>query len=104
LLIPFFFVTSGMRFDLDALTGGADAMLKVPLFLALFLVVRGIPALLLYRDALAARDQLALAFFCATELPLVVAITTLAVDQATCTPRPRPDWSARRSSRRSSTR
>jgi Kef-type K+ transport system membrane component KefB len=81
LLIPFFFVTSGMGFDLDALTGSAEAVLKMLLFLGLFLVVRGTPALLLYRGVLAARDRLALAFFCATELPLVVAITTIAVDQ-----------------------
>jgi Kef-type K+ transport system membrane component KefB len=81
LLIPFFFVTSGMNFDLDALGESVEAALKVPLFLALFLVVRGTPALLLYRGVLAARDRLALAFFCATELPLVVAITTIAVDQ-----------------------
>ena len=52
LLIPFFFITSGMAFDLDALTESAGAMLKVPLFLGLFLVVRGTPALLLYRGAL----------------------------------------------------
>jgi Kef-type K+ transport system membrane component KefB len=81
LLIPFFFVTSGMNFDLDALGESVEAALKVPLFLALFLIVRGTPALLLYRGVLAARDRLALAFFCATELPLVVAITTVAVDQ-----------------------
>jgi Kef-type K+ transport system membrane component KefB len=81
LLIPFFFVTSGMEFDLDALTESAEALLKVPLFLALFLVVRGTPALLLYRGVLAARDRVALAFFCATQLPLVVAITTVAVEQ-----------------------
>ncbi|HEX6585877.1 MAG TPA: cation:proton antiporter [Solirubrobacterales bacterium] len=80
LLIPFFFVTSGMEFDLDALTSSAEAALKVPLFLALFLVVRGAPALLLYRGILAGRDRVALAFFCATELPLVVAITTVAID------------------------
>ena len=48
--------------------------------LGLFLVVRGTPALLLYRGTLAARDRVALAFFCATELPLVVAITTVAID------------------------
>jgi Kef-type K+ transport system membrane component KefB len=81
LLIPFFFVTSGMAFDLDALTGSTEAVLKMLLFLGLFLVVRGTPALLLYRGVLAARDRVALAFFCATELPLVVAITTIAVDQ-----------------------
>jgi Kef-type K+ transport system membrane component KefB len=80
LLIPFFFVTSGMNFDLDALTSSASGMLKLPLFLALFLVVRGTPALLLYRGALAARERMALAFFSATELPLVVAITTIATE------------------------
>ena len=36
--------------------------------------------MLLYRDILDGRDRAALAFFCATELPLVVAITTLAID------------------------
>jgi Kef-type K+ transport system membrane component KefB len=80
LLIPFFFVTSGMNFDLDALTGSAEAMLKLLLFLALFLVVRGTPALLLYRGVFGLRDRAALAFFSATELPLVVAITTIAVE------------------------
>jgi Kef-type K+ transport system membrane component KefB len=80
-LIPFFFVTSGIDFDLDSLLSSAGALLKVPLFLALFLIVRGAPALLLYRGVLAARERVALAFFSATELPLVVAITTIAVEQ-----------------------
>ena len=56
------------------------AMLKLLLFFGLFLVVRGAPALLLYRGVLDRRDRVALAFFSATELPLVVAITTLAVE------------------------
>jgi Kef-type K+ transport system membrane component KefB len=76
--IPFFFVTSGLKFDLDALGGH---LLEVPLFLALFFVVRGVPALLLYRRIFDKRDRGALAFFSATALPLVVAITTIAVDQ-----------------------
>jgi Kef-type K+ transport system membrane component KefB len=79
-LIPFFFITSGMKFDLDSLVGSASALLKVPLFLGLFLLVRGTPALLLYRGLLPARDRTALAFYSATELPLVVAITTLATE------------------------
>jgi Kef-type K+ transport system membrane component KefB len=79
-LIPFFFVTSGMAFDLDALFADLETMLKLPLFLALMLLVRGLPALLLYRAVLESRDRVALAFFMATELPLVVAITTIAVD------------------------
>jgi Kef-type K+ transport system membrane component KefB len=78
--IPFFFVTSGMKFDLHTLVSSAEALLKVPLFLGMFVLVRGVPALLLYRRAMAARDRTALALLCATELPLVVAITTLAVE------------------------
>jgi Kef-type K+ transport system membrane component KefB len=78
--IPFFFVTSGMKFDLDTLVSSAETLLKVPLFLAMFVLVRGVPALLLYRRAMDSRDRVALALLCATELPLVVAITTLAVE------------------------
>jgi len=77
--VPFFFVTSGIEFDLAAL-GSAEAIAKLFLFLGLFLVVRGVPAMLLYRKVLATRDRMALAFYCATELPLVVAITTIAID------------------------
>jgi Kef-type K+ transport system membrane component KefB len=79
-LIPFFFVFSGMRFDLDALTGSAKALVELPLFLALFLVVRGTPALILYRGELDRRARQALALFSAAQLPLVVAITAIAVD------------------------
>ena len=79
-LIPFFFITSGMNFDIDSLLESAGAMLKVPLFLALFLFVRGLPALLLYRADLDRNGRAALAFYSATALPLVVAITTIAVD------------------------
>jgi Kef-type K+ transport system membrane component KefB len=77
--VPFFFVVSGIDFDLAAL-GSIGAIAKLALFFALFLVVRGIPAMLLYRGVLSARDRAALAFYSATELPLVVAITTLATE------------------------
>jgi Kef-type K+ transport system membrane component KefB len=77
--VPFFFITSGLEFNLDAL-GSAEALAKMALFFALFLIVRGTPALLLYRKVLSATERKALAFFSATELPLVVAITTIAVD------------------------
>jgi Kef-type K+ transport system membrane component KefB len=77
--IPFFFVVSGIEFDIDAL-GSVEAILKLLMFLTLFLVVRGLPVLLFYRGTLGLRDRGALAFYCATELPLVVAITTIAVE------------------------
>jgi Kef-type K+ transport system membrane component KefB len=77
--IPFFFVVTGLKLDVDALFASVGALLKLPLFVALFLVVRGLPALVLYRRVLRSRDRVALAFFSATELPMVVAITTIAV-------------------------
>ena len=78
--IPFFFIVSGMRFDLDSLVESPRAFAEMFLFFGLFLVVRGVPALVLYRKVLDGRDRAALAFFSATQLPLVVAITTIAVE------------------------
>lgn len=80
-LIPFFFVTSGMGFNLNVLIHDPTALLKLPLFALLFLVIRGVPALLLYRDKFDFRDRVALGTFCATALPLVVAITTVAMSR-----------------------
>ena len=79
--IPFFFVVSGMRLDVDALFASPSGVAKLAIFFVLFLVVRGTPALLLYRGVLPLKeDRMALALFTATQLPLVVAITTVAVD------------------------
>ena len=80
LLIPFFFVTSGMTLDLAALAGSTRALLELPIFLALFLLVRGLPAILLYRGVLEPAERRALALLSATQLPLVVAITTIGVE------------------------
>ena len=78
--IPFFFVVSGMRLDINALFASPSSVGKLLLFFVLFLVVRGTPALLLYRGVLPLReDRMALALFSATQLPLIVAITTVAV-------------------------
>ena len=79
--IPFFFVVSGIEFNLNAFVDDPVNLLKLPLFLALFLIVRGVPAMLLYRRQLERPDRVALAVFSATQLPMVVAITTLAVKE-----------------------
>jgi Kef-type K+ transport system membrane component KefB len=76
--IPFFFVFSGMQLDVDALFSSVGSVARMLLFFVLFLVVRGAPALLLYRSVLDARRRISLAFFLSTQLPLVLAITTLA--------------------------
>jgi Kef-type K+ transport system membrane component KefB len=78
--IPFFFVVSGMQLDVDALFASPSGVLKMFVFFALFLVVRGTPALVLYRGVLDHRERVRLALFTSTQLPLVLAITTLAQD------------------------
>jgi len=76
--VPFFFVVSGMKLDVSALFTSASGALKVPLFFALFLIVRGTPALVLYRKTLDRTERIALALFSSTQLPLVLAITMIA--------------------------
>jgi Kef-type K+ transport system membrane component KefB len=78
LFVPFFFVVSGMRFGLDELFSSTTALLLLPVFLASFLVVRGLPALLARNDV-GRQGVLPLALFSATALPLVVAVTGIAV-------------------------
>ena len=78
LLIPFFFIRTGMTFDLDGLLESPSSLAELPLFLALFLVVRGLPILLAWREV--PRPTLApLALLSASALPLVVAITEVGV-------------------------
>ena len=48
-LIPIYFVISGVRFNLSGLLHSTSAMARVPMFLALFLLCRGVPALLFRR-------------------------------------------------------
>ena len=84
LLIPIYFVVTGMTFDLDSLlTAGGLAL--AGLFLALLLLARGASALLWLRD-LQRREALALAFFGATGLPLIVAIVGIASDRGAISP------------------
>ncbi len=74
-LIPIFFIVSGMQFDLRGLLQGGPIVLLVPVFAALFLVVRGLPSYLISGRALLPSARPPLALFAATELPLVIAIT-----------------------------
>jgi Kef-type K+ transport system membrane component KefB len=79
-LIPVFFVTSGLRFDLDALTADASALAKVPLFAIALLLVRAVPAVL-YRRALGdRRDVAAAGLLQATSLPFIVASTAIGLE------------------------
>ncbi len=77
--IPVFFVTSGVRFDLDALVAKASNLAMVPVFLIALLIVRGVPALL-YRRLLDGRRTLVAGILQATSLPFIVAATAIGLE------------------------
>ncbi|WP_435057204.1 cation:proton antiporter [Streptomyces sp. bgisy060] len=79
-LVPVFFVVTGIEFDLDSLLHGGRVLILLPVFLLLFLVVRGAPIWFLAPRDLDRRDRSGLVLYGSTALPLVVAITTIGVD------------------------
>ncbi|MFD6423220.1 cation:proton antiporter [Streptomyces sp. NPDC060198] len=81
-LVPFFYVVTGIDFDLKALLDGGRPLALLPVFLVLFVLVRGGPVWLLApRDLSTRAERGALALYAATCLPLVVAITTIGLDE-----------------------
>jgi Kef-type K+ transport system membrane component KefB len=74
--VPVFFVTSGLRFDLDALLRDPSNVAIVPVFLVALAAVRGLPALL-YRKLVGPEKALVAALFQATSLPFIVAGTAI---------------------------
>lgn len=74
-LIPVFFIVSGMEFHASELFSNPSIMARVPIFLGLMLIVRGVPALLIYSGLLDWRRRASLMFLQSTALPLVVVIT-----------------------------
>src|ERR671926_368531 len=77
--IPAFFVTSGVRFDLGALTASAANLAMVPAFLVALLVVRGLPALV-YRRLLDGPHTAIAGIMQATSLPFIVAATAIGME------------------------
>lgn len=77
--IPFFFVTSGVRYDAGALFSSGSTLARVPLFLAVLLAVRGLPALL-YRRLVGGRELVASALLQATSVGFLVVATEIGRD------------------------
>jgi Kef-type K+ transport system membrane component KefB len=75
-LIPVFFVSSGLLFDLRALVASPSSLLRLPIFLVALLIVRGLPALL-YRRELGNRRAVAAGLLQATSLPFIVAASAI---------------------------
>ncbi len=80
-LIPIFFVVSGIDFDAHVFVQHPASLWRVPFFLALMLVARGIPVYLLYRGRLEGSERFPMALFSATGLPLIVVITSIALSE-----------------------
>ncbi|OLT32816.1 cation:proton antiporter [Rhodococcus sp. BGS-1C] len=80
-LIPIFFVTSGMSIDIAAVLSAPGALVA---FLVLLLLVRGVPVFVATRldrvDNFSTREQMRVALYATTGLPLIVAVTGVAVE------------------------
>ena len=81
--IPVFFVASGMSLDLRSII---EAPARMIVFLLLFLVVRGLPALLFYRHQLPMPGRVQMMLLTATALPLLVALGQIGLDSGTMLP------------------
>ncbi len=77
-VVPVFFVTSGLRFDLESLLDDPAALFRVPAFLAALLLVRGVPALL-YSTVIGRRHAITAGLLQATSLPFIVTATQIGV-------------------------
>ena len=78
-LVPVFFITSGLTFDLDALLAGGDALVQLPVFVVALLLIRGIPAVL-YKGEIGPRAAAAASLLQATSLPFIVAATQIGME------------------------
>ena len=76
IFIPFFFVDSGLHFDLGALFASVSAFIHLPLFLLAILIVRALPALI-YRSRFATGRTAAAGLLQATSLSFIVVATQI---------------------------
>ncbi len=83
---PFFFVGTGIKFDVAALGRDTTTMLLVPAFALLFLLVRGAPVFL-YRGRLGKGQALPFALFSAVpSLSIIVVISEIGARAKTMSP------------------
>jgi Kef-type K+ transport system membrane component KefB len=76
--VPIFFVATGLSFPVDQLFSDWSTTVRVPLFLAMLLAVRGLPVLLLRRD-LTRPELVPAALLQATSLSFIVVAAQIGV-------------------------
>ncbi|MDQ4105542.1 MAG: cation:proton antiporter [Actinomycetota bacterium] len=85
LLVPIFFVTAGLKFDLAALASSAADLALVPVLLVAMIATRALPTLLFGR-MLTKRYMLASGLLLSTKLTFVVAVVQVASTAGQITP------------------
>jgi Kef-type K+ transport system membrane component KefB len=76
IFVPFFFVSSGLDFNIGALFASISSFIRLPLFVLALLVVRGLPALL-YRGRFGTMRTTAAGLLQATSLSFIVVATQI---------------------------
>ncbi|GAB4003374.1 hypothetical protein GCM10029992_44790 [Glycomyces albus] len=71
-LVPIFFVYTGVTFELGELVSSPVALALLPVFLAAFVLVRGLVTWLAFAPILARPGRDSLSWFAACQLPIVV--------------------------------
>lgn len=79
-LVPAFFISTGVTFQLQALLGDPRALILLPVFVLLLLLVRGVPGLLSAPADANGADRRAIVLFSATGLPIIVAATGIGIE------------------------
>jgi Kef-type K+ transport system membrane component KefB len=77
--VPIFFVATGLSFPVDQLFSDWSTVLRVPLFLAMLLVARAVPVLVLRRD-LTRAELVPAGLLQATSLSFIVVATQIGVE------------------------
>jgi Kef-type K+ transport system membrane component KefB len=83
IFIPLFFVASGMTLDIRSI---ASNPLRLLVFAGLLLVVRGLPALVIYLRLLPFRQRLEMTFITATTMPLLIALAEIGLKDGVMLP------------------
>ena len=78
-LVPIFFIYTGVTFNLDALLNSRTALIELPIFLLLLLLIRGMSGLVSAPRNTTGADKRAIVLFSATGLPIIVAVTSTGV-------------------------
>jgi Kef-type K+ transport system membrane component KefB len=81
--IPIFFISSGMSLDIKSIAAAPE---RLAVFFALLILVRGLPAMFLYRRDLVLVQRVQMMLLTATALPLLVALSEIGLSTGNMLP------------------